>query len=79
MEFHVDLGGATPDLSLVEETIRAVDPAAVVGLDLSGRTLRVSAVVSPAELVALLGQAGCGVTVHQVAQQPSVCCGGCSG
>lgn len=82
MEFHIGMTGAIPEpgaIGTIETAIRAVDPAALVDLDPSGRTLRVAASVDVAELVALLGQAGCPVALDQVTQVPSICCGGCSG
>lgn len=79
MEFHIPLAGSLPDLGAVEETLRSVDPAALVDIDPAGRTLRVTAVLSVSELAALLGVAGLPAAPHQVIQQPSVCCGGCSG
>lgn len=79
MEFEIGLAGQAPDMRKVEDAIRAADPAAVVGLDLDGKTLRVAAVVSVPELATLLTQAGCPVASYRIVQLPSVCCGGCSG
>ena len=79
MEFHVTLTGPSPDLRAVNDAICGVDPAAVVDIDAASQTLRVAASVTAAELVSLIGQAGYPIAQHQVAQLPSVCCGGCSG
>ena len=79
MEFNIKMAGSPPDLGAIEHAIRAVDPSALVDLDPQGRTLRVAASVDAAELVSLISQAGYPVAQHQVAQVPSICCGGCSG
>lgn len=79
LEFHISKTGSFPEPGTIEATIRAVDPSALVDIDPSGRTLRVATSVDAAELVALMGQAGCPVTLDQVTQVPSICCGGCSG
>lgn len=79
MEFNIKMVGSPPDLRAIEHAIQAVDPSALVDLDPQGRTLRVAAAVDAAELVSLISQAGYPVARHQVAQVPSICCGGCSG
>ncbi|MDH5823710.1 hypothetical protein QFW77_12000 [Luteimonas sp. RD2P54] len=79
MEFHVAVPGTPPDLAAVERALAALDPAALVDLDAAGATLRVSTSMAAAQLAALLGSVGCAVGEGQVIQQPSVCCGGCSG
>lgn len=79
MEFHITATGALPDPGNIEDAIREFDPAAVVDVDASGRTLRVAAAISAAELVGLVNQAGWPVSPDQVRQLPSICCGGCSG
>lgn len=78
MEFHVRLASPLQELAMLENAITAFDPAAVVDLDASG-LLRVNAAVDAAQLVALAAQAGYVVAPEDVMQQPSVCCGGCSG
>lgn len=79
MEFHVTLDGALPDLSRLEIAFQAVDPAAVVDLDPTGRTLRIAAAASAAEVGILLASEGCAVRPDRIEPQPSICCGGCSG
>lgn len=79
MEFHVRLDGARPDLDVLGDAIREVDPSALLDIDSSGALLRVAASLQAGELVALLGGAGSPVTRDQVRQLPSICCGGCSG
>ena len=79
MEFHVTMSEWSSDVSDIETAIREIDPSAQVDLDSSGRTLRVAAAVGASELVQLINGAGHPVTLQQVAQVPSTCCGGCSG
>lgn len=78
MEFHITMPSPM-DPRAIEQTIREVDPAGLVDIDPSGRTLRVSASVDVVQLIVLLNQAGYPMRRDQVAQAASICCGGCSG
>jgi hypothetical protein len=79
MEFHIRLDGATPDPVLIEDAIRAIDPAALVDIDPASPTLRIATSLDARQLVSLVAEAGYAVTADQVTQLPSICCGGCSG
>ena len=79
MEFHIKIAGSMPDLGAIEHAIHAVDPSALADIDPAGHTLRVAASVDAVQLVSLISQAGYPVVQQQVAQVPSICCGGCSG
>jgi hypothetical protein len=79
MEFKIEITGPAPDPRVIEDAIRAVDPAALVDIDPDGQALRVAALVGTHELVELITQAGYRVDSAQVRQLPSTCCGGCSG
>jgi copper chaperone CopZ len=79
MEFHVKTTGCAPDVDVILEAVRAVDPSAMVDIDPSGDMLRVAASVDATALIALVNQAGYAVAPDQVIQLPSICCGGCSG
>lgn len=79
MEFHIRLSGPTPDPGVIEHAVRAVDPAALADIEPRTRTLRVATSIGAAHLVALIAEAGYPVAPHEVAQVPSICCGGCSG
>lgn len=79
MEFHIGVTGTMPDVGVVEDAIFAVDQAAIVDVDPTGQTLRISAAVTAVELTDLMRQAGYPVSVEDVVQLPSICCGGCSG
>lgn len=79
MEFHVALTTAAPDAALVRDALFDLDPSAVVDLDMSGTVMRISASAKIDELVIVLHQAGWPVAAQDVAQLPSICCGGCGG
>lgn len=78
MEFHVRASKPLPPLAVIEDALLAFDPASVVDLD-TRLGLRVNAAISAAELRDLLNEVGGAVEPAEVEQQPSVCCGGCSG
>ncbi|MEN1942024.1 hypothetical protein WCE39_13180 [Luteimonas sp. MJ174] len=78
MEFHVRASRSLPPLVVIEDALLAFDPAAVVDID-PAQGLRVSAAIDAAQLAALINQVGGDVQATEVEQQPSVCCGGCSG
>src|SRR6476646_1434253 len=78
MEFHITTTHAAPlDLVVIDELVRAADPAAL--LDLDGHTLRVATSLDARQLTTLIGDAGYLPDDAQVMQLPSICCGGCSG
>ncbi len=77
MEFIVEMSGPAPELSVIEDTLRAFDPAALV--DIADQRLRIAGTFDAHTLAALLAQAGHPVATRQITLLPSVCCGGCSG
>ena len=79
MEFHVKLSDNAPDVGVIEDALRSVDPAAQVDFAAASSTLRVATSVDARQLVDVLGHAGQRVSHGQVTQQPSTCCGGCGG
>ncbi|MGY0612967.1 MULTISPECIES: hypothetical protein [unclassified Luteimonas] len=78
MEFHVRASRPLPPLVVIEDALLAFDPAAVVDID-PAHGLRVNAAIDAARLAALINEVGGDVQPAEVEQQPSVCCGGCSG
>lgn len=70
---------ALPDVAALDRAIVAVDPAALVDLDADGRTIRMATVLTRAEVLACLAEAGLPADDARLRQLPSVCCGGCSG
>ena len=79
MEFHITMNGPIHDMGAIEQAVCEVDPSALVDIDPAGPTLRVAAAIDATRLASLISQAGYPVRLDQVAQLPSICCGGCSG
>jgi len=79
MEYHVKLTAPVADLAAIAAAIEALDPAAQVDIDRPKQHLRVAAQLEASELKRLLDRAGYPVQPNQIAQQPSICCGGCGG
>jgi len=79
MEFHIAITGARPELEAVEDAMFDVDSNALVDLDPSGSTLRISSFVTIEDLVDIMRRTGWTVAPEQVVQLPTICCGGCSG
>ncbi|MDI9239935.1 hypothetical protein QLQ15_13565 [Lysobacter sp. LF1] len=77
MEFIVQIAGTAPDLGVIEDALRAVDPAALV--DQEEGMLRVAGAFNLRTLASVLLMAGQPVAPEHITQLPSVCCGGCSG
>jgi hypothetical protein len=79
MEFAFESPIPMPDLAPLDRAIAGLDPAALVDLDASGRTIRVATVLTRAELLSCIEAAGLQADPSRLRQLPSVCCGGCSG
>lgn len=79
MEFHIALAETSPDPAMVQDALFDVDPMAVVDLDMSGLVMRISASASAEDLVDVLHRTGWPVSIGEVVQLPSICCGGCGG
>ena len=77
MEFHIAMGAARPELVVIDDAVHAIDPAALIDID--GETLRVATSLGASELTSLINAAGYPLSLYQVTQLPSICCGGCSG
>lgn len=54
MEYHVPLPAAPTDLVELDETLRRQDPAAMVDVDASGSTLRISSAMAATDLAEAL-------------------------
>ncbi len=78
-EFAFQSPQAMPDLAPLDGAIVDLDPAALVDLDADGRTIRVATVLTRAELLGCLAEAGLPADDERLRQLPSICCGGCSG
>jgi hypothetical protein len=79
MEFVFESPIAVTDPSSLERAIADLDPAALVDVDADGRGIRMATVLTRAELLACLEQAGMPADESRLRPLPSVCCGGCSG
>lgn len=79
MEFHIALTDTCPGLDAIQDAMFDVDPNTVVDLDMSGEVMRISSYVDVADLIEVLQRTGWTVAPDQVAQLPSICCGGCGG
>ena len=79
MEYKINTAIAAAEVEAIEQAIGEVDPAALAGLDPSGKVLMVSTVIGGDALLAILDQAGHGISEAQLERVPSVCCGGCGG
>ena len=79
MQFKIRIDGSMPDVGAIEQTIRTIDPSALVDIDPTGKTMRVAASMDAVPLLELIRQAGYSVVHGQLEQVPSECCGGCGG
>lgn len=79
MEFHIALTDPCPGPEAVQDAMFEIDPGALVDLDMSGLTMRISSWIPVTDLVDVLRRTGWPVQPEQVVQLPSICCGGCSG
>lgn len=79
MEFHIALTKSSPEPDVVQHAMSDIDPGALVALDMSGLVMRISSWVPVEDLITVLDRTGWTVKPEQVAQLPSICCGGCSG
>lgn len=77
MEFRIRLANEATDPGVVLDALQAIDPAAIVDRDPRDGRLRATVWMSADELAATLLIAG--ISVRSVEQQPSNCCGDCSG
>ena len=79
MEYHVQLPPGRVDVEAIEKRLLDLDPAGLVDLELLSGRLRVSTLAPRPEVAGVLAAAGHPVALDDIEQQPSVCCGGCSG
>lgn len=77
MEFRVQLAASTPDITVINEVLQAVDATAYVDIDPVDQSLRVTAWLEGADITSLLANSG--FAVREIRQLPSICCGGCGG
>ena len=68
---------SSPDLPAIEQALATLDPSALIDLDTSGHTIRISTLVTEQELLGSLRDAGVVDPSQHLARVPSECCGGC--
>jgi len=79
MEFSLRIAGRVPDLVAIGRELAAVDPSVLFDLAANGQSVRISTVATAQELLDCLHAAGVDAAIDDIAQLPSVCCGGCGG
>ena len=79
MKFIIRTNGMTIDFPLIEQALFDADPAAIIDIDKTDLSLRVSSCLNDTELLALMTSSGFPVPAKNVEGVPSECCGGCGG
>lgn len=79
MEYQITLTGPKPDLAAIQRSLQAIDPAALLAIDVSGRQLMLATNLGKGELRSLPQHNGLELAEGDLQAQPSVCCGGCGG
>ena len=79
MEYHIRIPGPLTVFDAIDHAIRDADPSALVDIDADARTLRIATLLPRVQVAGLVTAAGHRVSLDQVRQLPSICCGGCSG
>ena len=79
MEYHISLNPMPSAIEAIEQSLRALDPSALVDVDPLQPMLRVATMLESADVMQQLEQAGFPINANQLYQVPSICCGGCSG
>lgn len=63
----------------VKEAILQEDPSACIDVEPSSGAMRVATVLDVRSLAAVIRGSGITIDDADIAQRPSICCGGCSG
>lgn len=79
MQYEIHVGDAAPDVVAIERLLHDIDPAALLGLDAPGGTLRLSTSASDLEVSDVFSRAGLPLSPAAIVRLPSQCCGGCGG
>ena len=68
-----------PDIVTIEQALAMYDPSALIDVDASDGSIRISTVATQPELLASLREAGIAGAAERLVRVPSQCCGGCGG
>ncbi len=79
MKFNIKTNGKAVDVFVIEQALIQIDPSALIDIDRTNATLRVSTCLDDSELSNLITQIGFPVSSSDVQGVPSECCGGCGG
>lgn len=79
MKFNIKTNGKAVDVFVIEQALTKIDPSALIDIDRTNASLRVSTCLDDSELSSLMTEAGYPVSTFDVQGIPSECCGGCGG
>lgn len=79
MKFNIKTNGRAIDVFVIEQALIQIDPAAIIDIDRTNASLRVSTCLDDTELSNLITEVGFPISRSDVQGVPSECCGGCSG
>ena len=79
MKFNIKTNGKVVDVFAIEQALIKIDPSALIDIDRTNASLRVSTCLDDSELSSLMTEAGYPVSTLDVQGVPSECCGGCGG
>jgi hypothetical protein len=79
MKFNIKTHGKAIDVFVIEQALIQIDPSAIIDIDRTNASLRVSTCLDDSELSSLITQVGFPVSTSDVQGVPSECCGGCGG
>lgn len=79
MKFNIKTDGHSIDVVVIEKALTQVDPAAMIDIDRTNSSLRVSTCLDESALLSLIAKAGFPIPASNLQGIPSDCCGGCGG
>ena len=79
MKFNIRTDGRPIDVPAIEQALQQADPSAMIDLDGTTASLRISTYLEGGELLGLMSGAGFTIPSADLERLPSECCGGCGG
>lgn len=79
MKFNIRTNGRPIDVPAIEQALQQADPSAMIDLDGTTASLRISTYLEGGELLGLMSGAGFTIPSADLERLPSECCGGCGG